>query len=653
MANGIKRVTERDEVPNLPSRPPYVPKVDVRPDIDDYLLRTNGELQYEIQRYANDTLLRNDAFWELSKNDFDNDKYDDLFIFTLSYVDMLINREDLKPAAAIVEAVKDSVEFYCAREADADRRLRSELSKDELDAVHDRMRDFDDVLRELERYSRDVKRGRRDRDRDRDDDRRGGRGRRDRYDDDYDDDDGDRRERRDGRRRDNRVRDSGRRGSGERQVGAWRNNRVDEKNNRDDSARKPPIRQMGESRSGKPAPNENTRSGKPVGKVEVPTKNSASPNITLIQVLSEKRETWPELPDDFIHVGWDGNRHLAYFNTNNDNGRTVPIFLNIGESNMNYEQHNNEMWLTTRRADIRNRTINNSALDAKLQQAAKARELNKVLEDLSKGESKVVGDEFVRISESIRLPVPVAQTVECNYHNAIEVELSEKAEVLLTDTSVSYVSVKAFKWGISDDALAKVAIGLCKSNSMEEVRSRLNRLNLELMPYYWEEFELRITSVFNQLTKTMLGIQDMAIDSFCEDSESFEEILFKEYPGYVDIYQNQFFNKFKKVALTFDNKSLLGLDDEDVPAIPVDVENILLLPLYSSELHICGVSPLVAVTPTSYLNLYRCLSNELNYLHDQSNYVKVITLDNVAFYAYPAGDMKDVIYIVNYNITTE
>lgn len=62
MATGIKRVTERDEVPNLPGRPPYVPKIDVRADLDDYLVRTNGELQYEIQRYANDTLLRNDAF---------------------------------------------------------------------------------------------------------------------------------------------------------------------------------------------------------------------------------------------------------------------------------------------------------------------------------------------------------------------------------------------------------------------------------------------------------------------------------------------------------------------------------------------------------------------------------------------------------------
>lgn len=650
MATGIKRVTERDEVPNLPGRPPYVPKIDVRADLDDYLVRTNGELQYEIQRYANDTLLRNDAFWTLSKDDFDNAKYDDLFMFTLGYIDMLINREDMKPAAAITEAVKDAVEFYCARAADSDRYLRDQLKRDELDAVDDRMRDLDEVTRQMDRYSRDAKRGRRDRD----DDRRDRRGsRRDRDDDDDYDGRDNRRSRRDDGRRDSRVRDRGGRSTGERQVGAWRSGRANDRNNessgsRDSSSRKPPIRQIGDDRSAKSSSDDKRSSGKqPV------VKNSASPNITLTQVLVGKQDTWPELPSDFIHVGWDGNRHLAYFNTNNDNGRTVPIFLNIGDCNMNYEQHNNEMWLTTRRTEVRNRVINNAVLDAKLQQAAKARELNKVLEELGKNESKIVGDEFVRVPESIRMPVPIAQGIDTSYHSIVEVALGEKAEILLTDTSVSYVSVMPFKWGISDEALYKVAIGLAKSNSMEEVRSRLNRLNLELMPYYWEELELRITSVFNQLTKTLLGIQDMAIDSFCEDSEDLEEALFKEYPGFVEIYQNEFFNKFKKVALTFDNKTLLGLEDNELSAIPVVVENVLLLPLYSSELHICGVSPLVAVTPTSYLNLYRCLSNELNYLHEQSNYVKVITLDNVAFYAYKAGDLKDVVYIVNYNITTE
>lgn len=652
MATGIKRVTERDEVPNLPGRPPYVPRIDLRADLDDYLVRTNGELQYEIQRYANDTLLRNEAFWTLSKNDFDNDKYDDLFIFTISYIDMLINREGLKPSNAIADAVKDAVEFYCAREADADRYLRNELSNDELDSVKDRLRDFDDACRDIERYTKDLKRGRRDRDRDRDDGRRG---RRDRYDDDDDYDDrrdrrGRDRGRRDDNRRDSRVRDRGGRGE-ERQVGAWRNARNEDRDS-DSGSRKPPIRQIGLSRTGN-EPSEMDRASKPKTDAVVPAKNSASPNITLVQMLSQKQETWPKLPDDFVHVGWDGNRQLAYFNTNNDNGRTVPIFLNIGDCNMNYEQHNNEMWLNTRRADIRNRVINNAALDAKLQQAAKARELSKVLEDLAKGESKIVGDENVRISEGIRMPIPITKDIDSNYHSLIESELGQSVDVLLTDTSVSYVSVSPFKWGILDESLSKAAMGLIKSNSMEEVRSRLNRLNLELMPYYWEEFELRITSVFNQLTKTLLGIQDMVIDSFCEDSESFEEALFSDYPGFVEVYQNEFFNKFKNVALTFDNKKLLGLEDDELGAIGAIVENVLLLPLYSSELHICGVNPLVAVTPTSYLNLYRCLSNELNYLHEQSNYVKVITLDNVAFYAYKAGDLKDVIYICNYHITTE
>jgi hypothetical protein len=126
----------------------------------------------------------------------------------------------------------------------------------------------------------------------------------------------------------------------------------------------------------------------------------------------------------------------------------------------------------------------------------------------------------------------------------------------------------------------------------------------------------------------------------------------------MDVYQTTFFEKFKKIALTFDNTALA----ESAGAVYAEgercisnvlVENILLLPLYSSDLALRGTADFVAVSRQSHGPLYGLLAQELEYLHEQSCYIKVVMLDCVEFYAYKTMLGGEVIYLSNKPITTK
>lgn len=665
----IDEVSRNELLDDVRARPPYVPKPrDISRDTEEFLYAIAGELQHLIQIEANETPPRNKLFWVMAKDGFNNEPFDILFQFAVDYFEVLYYQNSGSSSKVIKQVVDDACAFACAHIVKANRELYNDADRETLDSVRDLLDDEDDVLNQIDRFKRRNSRdGRGGRDRGRDDrDYRGGRDRDDRdrggrsYSREYDSGGRDRdyrggRDRgRDDRGRDDRGRNVSRPTRSTRNETSWRTSpsAIAEREVKQDDNFKPKIitrQPMGEQRTpsktvAEVAPQANARNvGTPV--------NS---EITFMQVLKDERDLWPALPRNYIHPAWDGSRFLSYFNTNNNSGRTIPVYLNISECNMDFKTHNNEVWLTTRREEIRNRPTNYGNVDKKLRDATEMKELDRMLADLRA--DTVVETDAIIADVAVRLPRPISLNATVgNYHSPIDAYDAD-ATVDLSTSSVAYVGVKFNSWDFNDNDLVTSAVKVAGSRDWEEVVSRLMRLKALLVPYCWEQLEYDITCRYNQLLMTGFGLL-VTVDSFTEDYKSIDEMLHLEYPELVAAYQTLFFEKFLKVALTYDNTALaisagIVVDENARLITNVCVENVLLLPMYSSDLTIRGVNDLVALNRQSHAALYECLNHELEYLHEQANYIKIVLLDRVEFYAYSPLLTEGVIYMSNKPITT-
>lgn len=654
----IEQVTRNELIDGVRERPAYVPKLrGVSQDTEEYLYQIAGELQHLIQTDANETLPRNVMFWSVAKDGFNNDRFDYLFGFTVDYFEVLYFQEKVSANKAIKQAVDDACAFTCAHLLKADRTAYNDADRDTIDSVRDLIDEEDEVFEMIARFKRRGGGSRDDRDRggrsSRDRDDRGGR---DSYRREYSSDGRDDRGR--GRGRDDRDRDS------RSTRGVTRSSR----STREDVSWRTSPSKLAERDERQPDPNFKPKviarqpmgGERPAQTQQAPVRSIGTPvndGITLIQVLKENRTDWPALGKNYIHPAWDGSRYLSYFNVNNKTGRVIPVYVNISECNMEFKAHDNEIWLSTRREEIRNRPVNYGNVDKKLREAAELKELERMLADLRADTAVVINADTFITDVSVRLPAPVLlNSLSSNYHTPVD-DYPCDASLDVSTSAVAYVGVKFNSWGFTDASLSESAVKIANARTWEEVITRLLRLKTLLVPYCWEQLEYQITCRYNQLLMTGLGLL-VAVDSFTEDYQSIDQIINLEYPEMVNTYQTLFFDKFKKVALTFDNTALaiaagVALQEGERNVIQVTVENVLLLPLYSSDLLIRGTDSLVALNRQSHATLYNCLKNELDLLHDSSNYVKVVLLDCVEFYAYTPLISNDVIYISNQPIATQ
>lgn len=580
-----------------------------------------GSLQHVIQEQANDSVLRQSLFYTAAKNGFNNSHFDTMCRMVVELADIESRRSTL-PDEELCDKAADIVGMlYAALEADADRKLERYLTDGQLRKVDDAMRTYDRLTEDIQNFYNRERGG--DRARGRGDSRtsrydRGDRGRDDRR-------DRNREPARGGRGWDaGRDKESGRRREG------YGPNSTQSKERNDDNGETYTHGRAG--RVEKETPKSNNAKT-PANAPDTRLKNLVQqtslsfqdgylpPNVyPLVYILGEQVAFWVKKDDGYLN--------------------TIVTIDEAKDKKVEYKDHATDLLLVSRTADVRDATPDTEsayAVAERLQQMERVEALLKRIEDQSTDTNAAIKE---GLQCNLVLNGYIAGINEDDYWAPAQSRLSDIPGIYsgVEDAVIAYTVANQSLWTVSDTKTAALMQSLTNSKNWNEMKAILICLRSPILPlHYWELLHTAITNYVNFYVNVVMNV-DISIGSFIDDLSSLETEIDKEQEIVQDLFQKGCRTVATAVAncLRFEVlQELVEFEwDKDTYCI-VTLDNVILLPVTTTDLALACASEIGVITPSSIPWLFKALDAIFPQLQPSARYNKVVTSDGGVFYVVP------------------
>jgi len=274
-----------------------------------------------------------------------------------------------------------------------------------------------------------------------------------------------------------------------------------------------------------------------------------------------------------------------------------------------------------------------------IEAARKLTELKKKLEKAGKTAGDGSTETLAEHGPSIQIVDPVLDDMSGDYHAMATTALAEVDPSLTPENSVvSMTVVDVWHWQITEETAVILARAMGKSKTWIDLRNSLFALSGSLPFYFWDQLEKAITRQVNE--HLFVGLEtDLSIASFVDNIEEVLNILRDEMPDLLKIFNNQCLKRTLATTACFDNTDVIRRinnlsDDAAVPQAFVTVEDVTLLPIYSSQLSFCGAGNLLLVNQGVTPELFSAIQHRFKTKRKDVSVVKLITLDNATYYAF-------------------
>lgn len=608
------------------TNPIHVPSLRLPdPDMNPLVPIAAGSMQHVIQEQANDSVLRQALFYTSSKNKFNNAHFDRMCRMVVELADIESRRSRL-PDEELCDKAADIVgTLFAALESDADRSLERYLSSNQMRQVDDAMRTYDTLVEDIQNFYNN--RGR--------DDRARGSGRGDSRTSRYDRDD--RARGRDGGR-DNSRREPVRGGRG------WDGGRDDSGGGRGRTAQGSAGR--GTKDRGSEEPYVHGRAGrveKEAPKPQEPTKETktrSTPPGRLKNLVQQTSMTMQHgyLPPNVYPLVYVLGEQVAFWVKKDD------IYLNTivsteeaKEKNMDYKDHATDLLLVSRTADLRDATPDKeSAFDA----AKRLQQLERVDALLARIENQST-DPSLAIKEGAQCNLVLSGYIPPitgdDYWAPAQNRLSEIPGIYsgLEDAVVVYTVAQPYAWSVNDTKSSALMQSLYNSKNWNEMKALLICMRPPILPiYYWEMLHTAITDYVNFYVNVVLNV-DVSIGSFVDDLDSLEAEIDKEQEVVKKLFDAGCREVCNAVIHCMRHEILEEIThvewSKDVYCI-VTLDNVILLPVTTTDLSLACASEIGAVTATSIPWLYKALDAVFPQLQLGARYNKLVTSDGGVYY---------------------
>jgi len=335
-----------------------------------------------------------------------------------------------------------------------------------------------------------------------------------------------------------------------------------------------------------------------------------------------------------------GGKHVAFY-AYGKNGFMNYVTLKE-DAALDYIKHETEHLIKPRHSAVRSMGYDPAEAARVLKEIEAARKLTELKKKLEKA-GKTAGDgsteTLAEHGPSIQIVDPVLDDMSGDYHAMATTALAEVDPSLTPENSVvSMTVVDVWHWQITEETAVILARAMGKSKTWIDLRNSLFALSGSLPFYFWDQLEKAITRQVNE--HLFVGLEtDLSIASFVDNIEEVLNILRDEMPDLLKIFNNQCLKRTLATTACFDNTDVIRRinnlsDDAAVPQAFVTVEDVTLLPIYSSQLSFCGAGNLLLVNQGVTPELFSAIQHRFKTKRKDVSVVKLITLDNATYYAF-------------------
>jgi len=211
-------------------------------------------------------------------------------------------------------------------------------------------------------------------------------------------------------------------------------------------------------------------------------------------------------------------------------------------------------------------------------------------------------------------------------------------DVGVEDAVIAYTVATPAQWLVSDGKTGILMDSMSKARTWDELKALLVALRPPTLPiYYWEMLHTAITDYVNFYVHVVLNV-DVTISSFVDDLSSLSEEMAKE----EDHIQKLFQRGVKDIVAAVANcgrpdvlSSINGEPWDPTRYCLVTLDNVILLPVTTTDLSLACAGEVGAVTPTTIPWLYNALAAIFPQLTQDTRYNKIVTADGGVYYVVP------------------